>query len=791
MDDIRNSEKEILDYWAKEKIYKFDARKKGKIYSIDTPPPTVSGDMHVGHAFSYSQQDFVARFWRMWLSGKGQVFYPFGTDDNGLPTERLVERLNKVRSKDMPRADFIELCIKTLKKITPDFVQQWKNLGISADYDIFYSTIDKNSQRISQKSFIDLFKAGRIYKKDFPTIWCPDCQTAIAQAELEDRQESSRFVTIKFSVNGRDLLISTTRPELIPACVAIFVNPKDERYKWTKGKKAKVPLFDFEVPIMPDEFADMKKGTGAMMICSYGDKYDVEAITRHKLTPKIILNQNGTLNLGNYKGMKIKEFRKMILDELKSKNLISKEETITHVVNVHDKCGTPIEFLPTEQWFVKILDKKKEWISLGRKIKWYPEYMRKRYENWINWLEWDWTISRDRHFGIPIPVWECKSCGEIILPDERELPVDPMNISQTCPVCKSDAIGETKVLDTWATSSLTPKITSFLVNNKIKIPYSLRPQAHDLIRTWTFYTIVKAYLQEKKLPWNNIMISGFVTLEGEKMAKSKGNVVSPNDVIGKYGADALRFWAAGSRLGENTDYREDDVLTGKRFIIKLRNAANFVFMNLKNYRPKKPKKLEKIDELFLNELNRVIGTTTIRFKDYEYSRAKFNTEEFFWKFFCDNYLEIVKWRVYNGNKEQRESAFYTLYHSLLIILKLIAPIMPFITDELYLKYYKKNEKQKSIHISEWPEFNKKKAGKWTENITKELLFANRWFLLVDVISKIRNAKTENKKSLNSLIILSLDKKVYRALKELLEDLKKVINAKEIKEGKEFKVEFID
>ncbi len=783
MDEIKNSEKDMLNYWEKENIYAFNEKKKGKIYSIDTPPPTVSGDMHVGHAFSYSQQDFIARFWRMYLAGKGQVFYPFGTDDNGLPTERLIEKLNNVKSKDMPRSKFIEMCLWTLRKITPDFVQQWKNLGISADYTLFYSTIDKNSRRISQKSFIDLYKKGLVYKKDFPTIWCTECQTAIAQAELEDKEIPSRFLTIKFSADEKDLLISTTRPELIPACVAIFVNPKDSRYKSLKDKKAKAPLFGFEVPVIMDENADMKKGTGAMMICSYGDKYDVEAITRHKLKPKIIFNNDGTLNIGDYKGMKIKDARKRITEELKSKNLISKEEAITHSVNVHDKCGTEIEFLPTEQWFIKILDKKKQWISLGKKIKWHPEQMRKRYENWVNGLEWDWTISRNRHFGVPIPLWTCKSCGEIILPDEKELPIDPMSIKVTCPQCHGEAEPETKVLDTWATSPLTPKIASSLVKNKIKIPYSLRPQGHDIIRTWAFYTIVKLFYHEKSIPWNDIMISGFVTLGGQKMSKSKGITVNPNEVVEKYGADALRFWAAGSKLGENMDYREEDVLVGKRFITKLRNAANFVFMNLKDYDGKKPNKLERVDELFLEKLKMDILFITNAFENYEYSSAKLQIQSLFWNNFCDNYLEIVKWRVYNGTKDEKESAFYTLYTSLLIILKLIAPIMPFITEELYQRHYKKHEKEKSIHISKWPQKPTTKEID-TKGIRKLLN-------LELVISMIRQEKTNAKKSMNAGIVLTLNKEKFEDVKPFLKDFKAVTNAKEIKEGEEFRVEFTE
>ncbi len=415
----QETEIKIRKLWEKNKTYKFDP-KRGEAFSIDTPPPTISGKMHMGHASSYTQQDFIARYRRM----KENVFYPFGTDDNGLPTERLIERLKNVKSKDMSRAEFIKLCLKTLKEITPDFIQDWKNLGVSSDYDIYYSTIDENSRKISQKSFIDLYKKKLAYKDNFPTIWCPECQTPIAQAELEDKESPSKFSTLKFKANNKNLLIATTRPELLGACVAVFVNPKDKRYKNLIGKNATVPLFDYEVPILKDESADMEKGTGVLMICSYGDKYDVESINRHKLEPRLILEKNGELNIGKYKGLKIKQARKQILEDLDKANLISEQKEITHVVNTHDKCGTEIEFVTTEQWFIKVLDQKKKLITQAKKIKWYPKYMYKRYENWVNGLEWDWSISRERHFGIPIPIWECKDCKKIILPDEKELPID-------------------------------------------------------------------------------------------------------------------------------------------------------------------------------------------------------------------------------------------------------------------------------------------------------------------------------------------------------------------------------
>ncbi len=778
-------ENEIAKFWEKEKIYKADFGRK-KVYSIDTPPPTVSGNMHMGHAFMYSQMDFIARFRRM--AGFG-VFYPFGTDDNGIPTEKLVEKINGIKSEDMSRKDFIDLCVKTLKEILPGFIDDWKKLGISCNYEKIYSTIDHNSRRISQKYFIDAYKKGLIYKKDFPTIWDVVFQTPVAQAELEDKEMETLFSTVKFSIkNSKEhFLIATTRPELLGACVAIFINSKDKRHKNLIGKKAVVPIFNHEVPIIADDSADMEKGTGILMVCSYGDKYDVDAIQRHKLKPKIVLNRNGTLNIGKYEGMPIKEARKEILQDLESGNLIESQKKINHVVNVYEKSGVGIEFLPAEQWFFKILDFRKQLLKKAREINWLPIHMIKRYENWVNGLDWDWIISRERHFGVPIPLWQCAECGETIIPKESELPIDPISVEKKCPKCKKPAVAENKVLDTWATSSLTPQIASSIFGNRVKVPYSLRPQGHDIIRTWAFYTIVRSLLHEKKLPWDDIFITGNVTLKGEKMSKSKGNVVSPQDVLEKYGADALRYWAASSKLGEDFEYQEKDVVTGKRLVNKLSNAANFVFMNLKDFDFKKPKKLEKIDELFLDELNRTIYTTTPHFEEYDYARAKLNTEEFFWKFYCDHYLEIVKWRVYNGTKEQKMSAFYTLYKSLLTILKMLAPIMPFVTEEIYQKHFRKIEKVKSIHISEWPEYDAKKIKKWSNR--KYFPFANEWFMLTDLISKIRGVKTQNKKPMNHPIMLTIDKKTYGALKEIIQDLKNVTNAKEIKEGK-FKVEFI-
>ena len=772
--NMEESEKKLIKFWKKENVYKFDKTLKKEIYSVDTPPPFLSGKMHIGHAFMYSQMDFIARFMRM--SGKN-VFYPFGSDDNGLPTERFVEKINKVKSTDMQRAEFIKLCLKTLKETTGEFIDDWIRLGISCDYGLYYSTIDETSQRISQQSFIELLEKKQIYKKKFPTIWCPECQTAIAQAELEDKKFDSSFLTLKFRCEGKDFLISTTRPELLGACIAVFVNPDDKRYKSIIGKKAEVPLFKSEVPIIADSSAEMEKGTGVLMVCSYGDKYDVEAVQRYNLLPKVIFSEEGKMISGDYAGLKIKEAREKITEDLKKNKLIESKKTISHIVNVHDKCGTEIEFIPTAQWFIKIIDKKKEMIDQGEKIRWSPEFMFKRYRNWVEGLEWDWNISRNRSFGVPIPVWNCEKCGEIILAEKKELPVDPLQKTKKCRKCNSIAVGESMVLDTWATSSMSPQIASELIGGNIKIPYSLRPQGHDIIRTWAFYTIVKSYLHKKEIPWKDIIITGNVSLNGEKMSKSRGNVISPQEVMKKFSADAMRFWAASSKLGGDLDYSEKELIAGEKMIKKLINASNFVFMNLNDWNFKRPEKIEKTDGIFLGKLNEVIKTSTDYFQNYEFSRAKQKTENFFRQIFCDNYLEIIKKRIYNEKGDSKKSAQYTIYHSLLSILKLFAPIMPFATEEIYQKNFRKYEKNKSIHNSKWPE--KIEGGRISDGILD---------LMIKIITLARQEKTIAKKPMNSEIILTIEKKDKEKLKEVLNDLKNVTGAKEIMEGK-FEVKF--
>ncbi|MFA6089519.1 MAG: class I tRNA ligase family protein, partial [Candidatus Woesearchaeota archaeon] len=423
--NIKESESRWLKYWEEHDIFKFDNKSDKETFAVDNPPPTVSGKMHLGHSFSYAQQDINVRVRRMLGYN---VYYPFGTDDNGLPTEKLVEKLKKVRSVAMERSEFVKLCNETLKEIKDDFVLDWKKIGMSCDFkNASYSTIDPYCIKTSQASFVDLFNKKLVYQDEAPSMWCVNCQTAIAQAELEDADLSSTFNDVEFSIVDLDekIIIATTRPELLPACVCIFVNPNDKRYLHLIGKKAKVPLFEQEVTIFADESAQMDKGSGILMICSYGDRFDVDAIKRHKLKARVCIARDGKLNdvAKEFNGLKIKEARLKILEKLESTGFLKNKKQITHTVNVHDKCGFEIEFLTTKQWFVKVCDFKEAIKRYGSKINWYPLSMKTRFDNWVENLNWDWCISRQRHFGVSIPIWYCDKCGALKIASIKQLPV--------------------------------------------------------------------------------------------------------------------------------------------------------------------------------------------------------------------------------------------------------------------------------------------------------------------------------------------------------------------------------
>ncbi|MEK6940983.1 MAG: class I tRNA ligase family protein, partial [Nanoarchaeota archaeon] len=566
--NFKESEKKLREFWEKNKIYKFDINSKKPIYSCDTPPPTVSGTMHMGHALAYSQADFIMRYRRM----RGfNVFYPWGFDDNGLATERFVEKKLRINGEKMLRPEFISLCLKETKESEEELQKDWAALGISPDWDTAYRTIAPDVIKISQKSFIDLYVKGREYRKEAPTIWCTQCQTAIAQVEMEDKQDKSTFNYIKAKLeDGSYIIFATTRPELFPANVGYsvkkegaYIFAKKDREIWVLseeafdkfkdewnlikfgqpflgkkliGKKVTLPLLNNTVEITHDVSVKTEFGTGTAYFCTYGGLDDIEWVARHNTAPISIINRNGTLNerCGKYNGMTLKEARKLIIEDLKKEGMLIKVESIDHVLNVHERCGTEVEYIATTQWFIRYLDLKDYFLDAGNKLNWHPKFMQVRYENWVKGLQWDWCISRQRFFGVPFPVWYCKKCGKVMLADEKDLPVDPTTDKpkKTCSCGSNGFEPEKDVLDTWATSSLTPMIATKWGSNKSmynKIsPMSLRNNGHDIITFWLFNTVVKSLLHEDKLPWKDVMINGFVLdPHGKQMHKSKWNAISP------------------------------------------------------------------------------------------------------------------------------------------------------------------------------------------------------------------------------------------------------------------------
>ncbi len=753
----KETEQKWKEYWDKESIYSFD---KDDIitptYIIDSPPPTISGKLHMGHAYSGAQLDFFARYKRQ----KGfNVLHPFGTDDNGLPTQKLIEKLKNVKAQKMEREEFVDLCINTLKtELRPNYIDNFKSLGMSIDWSFYYTTIDDSCRRISQKSFIDLYNKNRIYRKDAPTMWCTHCQTAVAQVDLEDIDMPSFFNDIIFKTKTEDLIISTTRPELLSSCVAIFYNGNDERYKHLKGKIATVPLFNYKVPIIEDPKAEIDKGTGLVMCCTFGDATDVEWQKKHNLPIKASISKNGLMTnvAEKYEGLKPIDARKQIIEDLKINNLLIGQKKINHAVNCHERCKKPIEFVKSKQWFLKYLDIKDKMISWADEFTWFPEFYKHRYVNWVQGLNWDWCISRQIHFGIPFPLWFCSDCGEVILAKEEDLPIDPLTKNPpvtSCPKCNSkNIVPEKDVMTTWTTSALTPTIikeklkghkTYELLKDK---PMDLRTQGHDIISFWLFNTLVKSKMHYNLTPWNLAYINGFILAsDGRKMGKSLGNAIEPTDVFEKYGADALRYMAGTCKPGQDLAYPEKEVIVGQKTMIKLFNSTKFALIHLKDYTPNKIDldENQKIDIYLLNRLTETIESVKKKLDKYEYSKALQEINTFFWKDLCDYYIEIVKDRLYNPDRrgeKNKKSAQYTLYKAFIEIIKMYSIYMPFITEELYNSYFIDFEKVKSVHLLKYTDTNK--YIKDTREISLEIL---------KIISAIRNYKSGNNFSLKQEI----------------------------------------
>lgn len=803
-------ESKCRKFWEDLGIYRWDPKiPREKTFVVDTPPPTASGALHIGHVFSYTQTDVIVRYQRM--RGKN-IFYPMGWDDNGLPTERRVQNYYGIRCnpkvpydsnwnpqhvqdekapvREVSRKNFIEACGILTKLDEEVFEETFRSLALSVDWSLQYATIDNHCQKISQLSFLDLVEKGELYNAEFPTVWDVDFQSAIAQAEIEDREIPGAFHDIRFGVEGGgEFIISTTRPELLAACIAVVAHPSDKRYKHLFGKRAITPLFYAPVPIEPSEHADPEKGSGILMVCTFGDIMDVQWWRKSGLPSKQVIGLDGRIIAHKYGegpfttvdrdtaetnylkivGKTVKEAKKIMAELLagegsdvskKEKALVGEPKAITHPVKFYEKGQRPLEFIPTRQWYIKILEHKGEFIEQGKKVAWHPDHMRHRYDHWVEGLNQDWCISRQRYFGVPFPVWyPLDQNGQAkfdkpIYAAQSALPVDPS--TDVAPGYKEEQRGkpggfaaDPDVMDTWATSALTPQIMSYwLVDPKrheFLFPMDLRPQGHDIIRTWAFSSIAKAYLHEKKIPWKHAAISGFIMdPDRKKMSKSKGNVITPQGLLKEHSSDAVRYWASRARLGMDTPFDGTLFKIGMKLATKIFNASRFVIMQFERC-GQNPNAFttrditDELDRALVEKLNGIISHSTAAFDNFDYSSALLVSEDAFWSF-CDHYLELVKARAYSDNDSpERRSALATLAWSLRTFIRLFAPVVPFVTEEVWSWSFAKDG-EPSVHSAPWPTLAETKVVKPPS--TAKVLEA-----ALEVIGRIRARKTEEQKGL--------------------------------------------
>ena len=795
---LDNIESKWIEAWDQQGTYAFNATaERSQVFSVDTPPPTVSGSLHMGHVFSYTHTDTVARFWRM--RGKS-VFYPMGWDDNGLPTERRVQNYFGVSCdpsvpydpqlqppfrgdppkdhKPVPvsRPNFIELCEELTAQDEKIFEDLFRRLGLSVDWSLLYATIDERSRRASQRAFLRNLARGEAYTQEAPTLWDVDFRTAVAQAELEDRERPGAYHTLAFhkSDGSGDILIDTTRPELLPACVALIAHPEDERYIPYFGKTVRTPLFNVEVPVLAHALAQPDKGTGIAMCCTFGDLTDVTWWRELQLPMRAIISRDGRIiadaphgisddkareNYAALAGKSAKQAQTAIAAMLaESGEMTGEPRPITHPVKFYEKGDRPLEIVTSRQWYIRNGGRdvalRNELLERGAGITWHPDHMRHRYSNWVEGLNGDWLVSRQRWFGVPVPVWyPLDTNGEIVhdsplVPDESQLPIDP---STDAPAGYTEDqrgkpggfIGDPDVMDTWATSSLTPQIAGkWEDNNDIfnrVFPFDVRPQGHDIIRTWLFATMVRSHLEHHTSPWANAALSGWILdPDRKKMSKSKGNVVTPVDLFDQYGSDAVRYWAAGARPGVDTAFSEDQMKVGRKLAMKLLNVTKFVLGFGDADESQSP--TEPIDIAMLHRLAGVVEEATAAFEQYDYARALERTESFFW-WFCDDYVELVKTRAYATHSEEGAlSARIALRRALSTLQRLFAPLLPFATEEVWNWW-----RDGSIHISQWPTSQELISG--VENGANELLLDSVCF----TIAAIRGAKTTAKVSQRAVV----------------------------------------
>jgi valyl-tRNA synthetase len=778
------------DAWG---TYRFDAsRPREDVYSIDTPPPTVSGALHVGHIFSYAQTDIIARFQRM--RGK-TVFYPIGWDDNGLPTERRVQNHFGVRCdpsvpydpefsppKGPPkhplaisRPNFVELCHRLTAEDEGAFEALFRRLGLSVDWANQYTTVGSLAQQTSQRAFLRMVQNGHAYRQEAPTLWDVDFQSAVAQAELEDREIEATFFRLRFvsEATGEPIEIDTTRPELLPACVALVANPDDLRYQALFGTTALTPLFGVEVPIHPHALADPEKGSGIAMVCTFGDLTDVTWWRELSLATRTIVQRDGRLGHAPFgsagwesrdadraatmyaelEGMNARQAQRTITKLLAAAgDLVGEPRRIKHFVNFYEKGERPLEIVSSRQWYVRTLERQQTLIDAGRRIAWHPEFMRTRYEAWVEGLTGDWNISRQRYFGVPFPVWYALlpdgsvDDGHPILADEGQLPLDP---STAVPGgYRTEQRGEPggfvadpDVMDTWATSSLSPHIAGHWVDDPELFarifPMDLRPQAHEIIRTWLFSSVVRAELEHHCVPWHNVAISGWILdPDHKKISKSKGNVVVPSDSLDAHGTDAVRYWAASARLGVDTIFDDQQMRIGRRLAIKILNASRFILQRLADQPSSPPAPpSHPLDRAMLGRLATVVRDATTALENYEHARALERIEHFFWTF-CDDYLELVKGRAY-GEGSAADSARQALLAALDTQLRLFAPFLPFATEEAWSWSH-----EGSIHAAAWPT---------ADELAGSAAGADDRLLddLGTVLGAVRRAKTAAKRSMRA------------------------------------------
>jgi valyl-tRNA synthetase len=790
---LDNIETKWMDAWRAQGTYDFNrSATRDAVFSVDTPPPTVSGSLHMGHVFSYTHTDTVARFWRM--RGKS-VFYPMGWDDNGLPTERRVQNYFGVSCDpsvpyvpnlqppfrgDPPknhiavpvsRPNFIELCEELTAQDEQVFEDLFRRLGLSVDWSLLYTTIEDRSRRTSQRAFLRNLARGEAYTQEAPTLWDVDFRTAVAQAELEDRERPGAYHTIAFhkSDGSGDVLIDTTRPELLPACVAVIAHPDDERYKPLFGTTVRTPLFNVEVPVLAHPLAQIDKGTGIAMCCTFGDLTDVIWWRELQLNMRAIISRDGRLiaeapdgltdekGITNYNalaGKSTKQAQTAIAEMLAtSGEMVGEPRPITHPVKFYEKGDRPLEIVTSRQWYIRNGGRDAELrdalLARGAGLTWHPDHMRHRYSNWVEGLNGDWLVSRQRWFGVPIPVWyKLNEHGEVLhesplVPNESHLPIDP---STDVPEGFNEAqrgqpggfIGDPDVMDTWATSSLTPQIAGKWEDDNDLFarvyPFDVRPQAHDIIRTWLFATMVRSHFEHKTAPWSNAALSGWILdPDRKKMSKSKGNVVTPVDLFEQYGSDAVRYWAASARPGVDTAFSEDQMKVGRKLATKILNVTKFVLGFGDADESVAP--TEQVDCAMLHRLAAVVEECTAAFEAFDYARALERTESFFW-WFCDDYVELVKTRAYSEDSPEGSlSARIALRRALSTLQRLFAPLLPFATEEVWNWW-----QSGSVHQAQWPT---------SEELTASLSTSSDEALLNAVcttLAIIRRSKTEAKVS---------------------------------------------